>query len=157
MTQSDMIYFEDLAPGQEFPLGPKQVSREEIIEFASEFDAQPMHLDEEAGKASILGGLAASGWHSCAMMMRMIIDAYLLRVASEGAPGVDFVNWKRPVLVGDILTGRAIVQKTRRSNSRPSIGIVEFRVELYNQRGELVLESENPSMVRLGNTGGIDP
>ena len=148
MTQSDMIFFEDLEPGRTFPLGPKLVSREEVIEFASEFDAQPMHLDEEAGKASILGGLAASGWHSCAMMMRMIYDSVLHRMASEGAPGVEYVSWRRPVLVGDTLSGQTIVLEARRSQSRPAIGIVKFRMELVNQRGELVLESEYPSMIR---------
>jgi len=154
MTQSDLMYFDDLEPGQSFPLGPKQVSRDEVIEFAAEFDAQPMHLDEEAGKASILGGLAASGWHTCALMMRMIIDSFLDRMASEGGPGVDFVSWKRPVLADDTLSGQTTILEARRSQSRPLIGIVRFRVELFNQRGELVLESEYPSMIRARNPAG---
>jgi len=149
MSDDDLLHFEDLSPGTVFPLGPKHVSADEIIAFAMEFDAQPMHLDEEAGKNSILGGLAASGWHSCSMMMRMMSDSYLLRTAAEGAPGVDFVKWKKPVLAGDILTGETRVIDSRELKSRPGIGIVSLRHELRNQKGETVLESENPVMVRL--------
>src|SRR6187551_2839349 len=101
--------YEDFVEGATFGLGTKSVTAEEIIEFASEFDPQPMHLDEEAGKASILGGLSASGWHTCAIFMRMICDAYLLDSTSQGAPGVDHVKWRRPVLAGDTLGGRGTV------------------------------------------------
>lgn len=148
MPDDDLLHFEDLHSGQVFPLGPKTVSAEEIIAFASEFDAQPMHLDAEAGRNSILGGLAASGWHSCSMMMRMMADSYLLRMAAEGAPGVDYVKWKKPVLAGDVLEGETRVLEARPSKSRPTIGIVSLRHELRNQRGETVLESENPVMLR---------
>ncbi len=149
MPNDDLLHFEDLSPGIEFPLGPKSVSTDEIIAFAMEFDAQPMHLDAEAGRKSILGGLAASGWHTCAMMMRMMIDSYLLRMAAEGAPGIDFVKWKKPVLAGDVLAGETRVLDRRELKSRPGIGIVSFRHELRNQNGETVLESENPIMLRL--------
>ena len=81
--------YEDFAEGASITLGTKQVTAAEIIEFASEFDAQPMHLDEEAGRASILGGLSASGWHTCAMFMRMMCDAFLLDSTSQGAPGIE--------------------------------------------------------------------
>ena len=97
--------YEDFVEGASIDLGTKLVTAAEIIEFASEFDPQPMHLDEAAGKASILGGLAASGWHTCAMFMRMLCDAFLLDSTSQGAPGIDQVKWKRPVLAGDTLTG----------------------------------------------------
>lgn len=148
-AQQDLIHFEDMSPGTEYPLGPKQVTAEEIVEFASEYDPQPMHLDAGAGEATILGGLAASGWHSCAMMMRMMSDSYLLRAAAEGAPGLDYVKWKRPVLAGDVLSGETRVLDRRQSKSRPEIGIVSLRHELRNQRGETVLVSENPVMLRL--------
>ncbi|MEX3011983.1 MaoC family dehydratase [Hoeflea sp. TYP-13] len=134
---------EDFTPGREFELGPYPVSADEIIEFASEFDPQPMHLDEEAGKASILGGLSASGWHICAMMMRMLIDGYILDSTSQGAPGVEYCNWKRPVLAGDTLHGKSTVLSSRSLKSRPGIGAVEFSHELFNQRGELVCTSAN--------------
>lgn len=143
------LYYEDLEPGMTFDLGPRNVARDEIIAFAMEFDTQPMHLDEAAANGSLLGGLAASGWHTCSMMMRMMTDSYIPRMAAEGAPGVDFVKWRRPVLAGDILKGKALVLDRRRSRSRPDIGIVNMRHVLTNQRDEVVLESENPIMVRL--------
>lgn len=150
---TDMIHFEDLAPGTRFPLGPKEVTREEVVAFAAEFDPQPFHLDETAGKASVLGGLAASGWHSCAMMMRMIWDSHLHKVASEGSPGIEYLKWKRPVLIGDTLTGETRVDELRRSKSRATLGIVTFVNVLKNQRGEVVLESRHPALIRVRNAG----
>jgi acyl dehydratase len=138
--------FEDFVEGGEIDLGAKDVTAEEIIEFAGEFDPQPMHLDEAAGKASILGGLSASGWHTCAIFMRLLCDAFLLNSTSQGAPGVDRIKWKKPVLAGDRLNGRTTVLSRRESKSRPSIGLVAFRSELFNQRGEPVFELENTVM-----------
>lgn len=145
MTDKKWAY-EDLAEGLLIELGPKQVEAAEIIEFASEFDAQPMHLDEEAGKASILGGLSASGWHTCSMFMRMMCDAFLLDSTSQGAPGIEYARWKKPVLAGDTLTGRSTVVAKRLSKSRPELGFVTFRHELFNQKGENVFELENTGM-----------
>ena len=138
--------FEDFVEGSIIPLGDKHVSAEEIVEFASEFDPQPMHLDEEAGKASILGGLSASGWHTCAIYMRLIADAFILDSTSQGAPGIDRIKWKRPVLAGDTLTGTVTVLGKRVSKSRPGLGFVAMRTELTNQQGEVVLELENSIM-----------
>jgi acyl dehydratase len=138
--------FEDFAVGATIDLGSKHVTAAEIIEFASEFDYQPMHLDEDAGKASILGGLSASGWHTCAMFMRMMCDAFLLDSTSQGAPGVDYVRWKKPVLAGDSLSGTSTVTAVRASASRPGLGFVTVRHELVNQRGETVLELQNTGM-----------
>src|SRR5690606_24802880 len=104
------------------------------------------HLDEEAGKASILGGLSASGWHSCAMVMRMMGGAFLLDSTSQGAPGGEYVRWKRPVLAGDKLTGRTPIVARRASASRPNLGFVTLRHELFTQRGEQVLELEHAGM-----------
>jgi acyl dehydratase len=138
--------FEDFVEGGSIDLGARDVTAEEIIEFAREFDPQPMHLDEAAGKASILGGLSASGWHTCAMFMRLLCDAVLLDSTSQGAPGVDRVKWKKPVLAGDRLNGIATVLSKRESRSRPSIGLVAFHSEILNQRGESVFELENTAM-----------
>jgi len=138
--------FEDFVPGLTVDLGEKHVTAEEIVEFASEFDAQPMHLDEEAGKASLLGGLAASGWHTCSMLMRMMCDSFLLDSTSQGAPGVDVLRWRKPVLAGDTLKGSCTVLAARSSNSRPGLGLVTVRYFLVNQRGETVLEMENSGM-----------
>ena len=138
--------FEDFVEGTSIDLGSKTVSAAEIIAFASEFDPQPMHLDEAAGRASILGGLSASGWHTCAIFMRMMCDAFLLDSTSQGAPGIEYARWKKPVLAGDTLTGRSTVVARRSSNSRPRIGLVTFRHELFNQKGENVFELENTGM-----------
>jgi acyl dehydratase len=141
--------YEDLVEGHTIELGSKLVVADEIIEFASEFDAQPMHLDEESGKASILGGLAASGWHSCAMFMRLMCDGFLLDSTSQGGPSVDYMRWKRPVIAGDMLSARSTVVARRRSKSRPDLGFVTCRHEMTNQRGEIVLELENVGMFLL--------
>ncbi len=138
--------FEDFEEGASIELGTKQVTAAEIVDFASRFDAQPMHLDEEAGKASMLGGLAASGWHTCCMFMRLMCDGFLLDSTSQGSPGLDYARWRKPVLAGDTLTGRSIVTVKRESRSRPDIGFVTCRHELTNQRDEIVLEMQNTGM-----------
>ncbi|MBA1141979.1 MaoC family dehydratase [Mesorhizobium neociceri] len=145
--------YEDFAEGASIDLGAKKVSAAEIVEFAAEFDPQPMHLDEEAGRASILGGLAASGWHTCAIFMRMLCDAFLLDSTAQGAPGIDQVKWKKPVLEGDTLSGRTGVLAKRLSKSRPQLGLVTFRSELLNHRGESVFELENTVMFLTRETG----
>ncbi|MFB9952254.1 MaoC family dehydratase [Rhizobium puerariae] len=142
-------FFEDFTAGRVFPLAPKQVVASEIVEFATEFDPQPMHMNEEAGKASILGGLAASGWHTASMFMRMMFDGWLSRSSSEGSPGIEFMEWKKPVLAGDTLSGRSTVLESRPLRSRPGIGIVRFLHEVENQDGEVVMRGENPIMMRL--------
>jgi acyl dehydratase len=141
--------FEDLEIGLVLDLGSKTVTADEIVEFAREFDPQPMHLDEAAGKAGILGGLSASGWHTCSIYMRLVCDAFILQSTSEGAPGLEYVRWKKPVRPGDVLTGRAAIMTKRRSKSRPNIGFANCRGELENQKGEIVLEVENTGMFRL--------
>lgn len=138
--------FEDFEEGGTISLGTKVVTAAEIVEFAREFDTQPMHLDEEAGKASILGGLAASGWHTCCMFMRMMCDGFLLDSTSQGSPGLDYVRWKKPVLAGDTLTGRSRTIAKRTSKSRPGLGFITVQSELVNQRGEIVLELQNTGM-----------
>lgn len=148
-TVEPLLHYEDLEPGMTFPLGPMAVTAADIIAYAGEFDPQPMHLDEEAGKASILGGLAASGWHSCAMLMAMMAQSYVLRCAAEGAPGVDFVRWKKPVLAGDTLEGETTVLSRRVMRSRPHLGMIKLHHVVRNQLGETVLESENPFMIHL--------
>ena len=143
--------WEDLEPGLVVSLGSKHVTAGEIIEFAEEFDPQPMHLSAEAGKASILGGLSASGWHSCAMLMRLMYDGYFSNSTSQGSPGIDQMRWKKPVLAGDTLTGSIAVLGRRISRSRPDLGLVTARATLVNQRGEIVLEMENTAMFLLRN------
>lgn len=138
--------YEDLAEGSTIDLGTKVVTAAEIVEFASEFDPQPMHLDEEAGRASILGGLAASGWHTCSMFMRLLCDSLLLHSTSQGAPGLDYVRWKKPVHAGDMLQARCTILSKRMSSKRPNLGLVTMRSEMTNQRGEQVFELQNTGM-----------
>lgn len=138
--------YEDFQVGSSLELGSKLVSAGEIVEFASEFDPQPMHLDRAAGEASILGGLSASGWHICGMFMRMLCDALLLDSTSQGSPGIDEVKWKKPVLAGDRLTARSTVLDKRMSSSKPGLGLVSMRAEMVNQRGESVFELQNTGM-----------
>ncbi|WP_295809713.1 MaoC family dehydratase [uncultured Nitratireductor sp.] len=145
--------FEELEPGVTIPFGEKTVGADEIVAFASQFDAQPMHLDEEAGKASILGGLSASGWHSCAIFMRMLYDALLADSTSQGSPGITEARWKRPVIAGDTLTGHTTVLERRALKSRPGIGLVTFRHLVTNQKGETVMEIENPIMFKMRKAG----
>jgi acyl dehydratase len=147
------FYYEDFTPGKTIEYGPRLITREEIIAFAAQYDPQPMHLDEEAGRNSLLGGLGASGWHSCGIMMRMICDAFLLDAASLGAGSVDEVQWLRPIRPGDRLTLRCIVLETRTSRSRPELGIVHTRHELYNAHGEHVMTMVAPQMLRRRNPG----
>ncbi|MBI2718818.1 MAG: MaoC family dehydratase [Rhizobiales bacterium] len=137
---ADRLYFEDFTVGRAFDLGPYAVSKDEVISFAREFDPQLFHLDEAAAKASILGGLCASGWHNCAMLMRMMCDAYLNNAASLGSSGLSEVKWLRPVYVGETLVGRMTVLSARVSARRPEMGIVECRWDLFNERGEKKVE-----------------
>src|SRR5262249_21354700 len=101
---SDRLYHEDLVGGGADRVGLKEVTAEEIIAYGRAYDPQPMHTDPEAAKATPVGGLCASGWHTCAMMMRMVADGLLLRSASLGSPGMDEVRWRRPVWPGDVLS-----------------------------------------------------
>jgi acyl dehydratase len=143
-----MLYLEDFTPGRVLPLASCTLDAAAIIEFAGEFDPQPMHLDEEAGKASILGGLAASGWHTASLFMRMMYDGWLADSSSEGSPGIEFMKWKKPVIAGDTLSGQSTVVESRPLRSRPGIGLVKFLHEVTNQNGDVVMRGENPIMFR---------
>ena len=147
------LHFEDFTPGRTIEHGPRPVTREEIVAFAAQYDPQPMHLDEEAGRNSMLGGLGASGWHSCGIMMRMICDGFMLNSASMGAGGVEDVKWLRPIRPGDQLTLRATVLDVRISRSRSDMGIVRFLFEIFNGHGERVMTMITPSMLSRRNPG----
>ena len=133
------LYWEDFTPGSVTEYGPRLVTHEEIVAFAAEFDPQPMHLDEDAARATMLGGLAASGWHSCCLVMRMMADGFVLNSSSMGGPGVDEVRWLSPVRPGDRLTLRVRVLESRPSKSRPEMGLVRFAFALLNQTGTEVM------------------
>jgi acyl dehydratase len=133
------IYLDDLEPGQIHQLGRRLLSRDEIVAFASEWDPQPFHLDEEAAAASIYGGLIASGWHTVCVFMRLYADGLLARAAGMGSPGVDELRWLKPVRPGDTLAARLEVLEVRPSRSKPDRGIMRARAVTLNQHGEEVL------------------
>ena len=135
--------------GTEIPLGPKTVTKEEIIEFASEFDPIYFHLDEESAKNSMLGGLSASGFHACSMAMKMMCDAYINDSTSQGAPGVDEVKWLAPIYANDTISGSGKVVQSRRSKSRPNLLIIKFEFKFWNQNKVTVMEIENSAMFRI--------
>ena len=146
-------YFEDFNTSWTAEYGPRRVTREEMIGFAAQFDPQPMHLDEEAARGTMLGGLGASGWHTCCVMMKMIADGLLLDAASMGAPGIDEVRWLKPVRPGDSLTVRGSVLAARASQSKPDRGFVNFLWEVFNERDEKVMTLTCPQMLLRRNAG----
>lgn len=136
------LYWEDFVVGQTREFGRYVVAREAVLDFARQFDPQPFHLDDAAAKQSLFGRLAASGWHTCAMAMRMLCDGYLLDAASLGSPGIENLRWPHPVFPGDTLRMRSMVLASRPLASRPAVGIVRSRSEMLNQDGEIVLTME---------------
>jgi acyl dehydratase len=148
------LTFEDFLPGHFGTFGPRRVTREEMLAFAAEFDPQPMHLDEEAAKRSMLNGLSASGWHMCSIVMRMIFDGYVGRMASLGSPGVNEVRWLAPLRPGDDLMLDIEVMEARVSRSRPETGIVTFKGVVRNAAGQALCEMVWPMIVwrRAGTT-----
>jgi acyl dehydratase len=148
------LTFEDFPPGRFGTFGPRHVTREEILAFAAEFDPQPMHLDEEAAKLSLLKGLSASGWHLCSIMMRMMVDGFVGRTASLGSPGVNEVRWLAPLRPGDDLLLDVDVMEARVSRSRPETGIVMFRSMVRNATGQALCEMVSPIIIgRRGDAG----
>ena len=130
MSMAELWHFEDFAPGQIFSLGPYPVSKDEIIAYARDYDPQPQHLSEEGGRDSILGRLFASGWHVCAIAMRMLDDGIFLRSAFLSGLGVDETRWFKPVFADDVLSGTALVLDCRLSTSNATRGYVRMRVDL---------------------------
>jgi len=142
------LHWEDFETGTVGVYGPRLVTREEIVAFAAEFDPQPMHLDEAAASATLLGGLAASGWHSCCLLMRIIADGFINESHSMGAPGVDEVRWLKPLRPGTRVRVRATVLDKRASNSRPELGFVRGLFEMLDEQGEVLTTLESSLMVK---------
>jgi len=132
----ELLHFDDFEVGQVIDLGTYAVTAEEIREFAGEFDPQRFHLDEEAAEASLLGGLAASGWHVCALFMRLLAEGWLNKTASMGSNGVPEVKWLKPVYAGETLSGSVTILTKRVSAKRPEMGIFQCLFELINETGE---------------------
>ena len=146
-------YFEDFPLGQRFDAGTVSVSEDEIIAFARQYDPQPFHVDPVAARASIYGGLIASGWHTIALSMRLLIDHVFGHGGSMGSPGVDQIRWTRPVRPGDTLSVSTTVIEARLSRSKPDRGVMRFRVDVHNQHAEPVMELIGTSIMARRPTG----
>jgi acyl dehydratase len=147
------LHWEDFKPGTVAVYGPRLVTRQEIVAFAAEFDPQPMHLDEAAASATMLGGLAASGWHSCCLLMRIIADGLVNKTSSMGAPGVDEVRWLKPLRPGTQVRVRSTILETRASNSRPEVGFVRCRFEMIDEQDAVLTTLTSPLMLRRRDAG----
>ncbi|QOY96385.1 MaoC family dehydratase [Massilia sp. UMI-21] len=149
-------YFEDFHPGQEIDLGERTVSEEEIIAFARQFDPQPFHVDREAAGPSIYGGVIASGWHTCSLMMRMVVDGMMCSASSMGSPGLDGVRWLLPLRAGDTIRVRYLTTAVKASNSKPDRGVVWSTWIAINQHGQDICTIEGMGMFGKRPAGGLD-
>jgi acyl dehydratase len=143
----NMRYFEDFKPGEVIELGSRTITKEAIVAFATEFDPQVFHVDEEAAKRTIYGGLLASGWHTGSLLMRLLYEGLLKGTVSLGSPGIDELRWLRPVRPGDTLSARMTVTESIPSRSKPDRGIIRSVLEMRNQHGEVVLTLRGMSLL----------
>jgi acyl dehydratase len=150
-------YWEDMTVGQTRDLGTVTPTAEEIIAFATQFDPQPFHLDEEAAKASVFGALCASGWHTCAMAMRLMVNNFLCEASSLGSPGLENIKWLKPVFPGDTLRLKHTVIESRPMRKRPDVGLVRTKWDMVNQHGEPVLHMEGYGMFRRRHPAAPTP
>lgn len=144
-------HYEDIVVGASHDYGAYPVTKEEIFAFAHAYDPQPHHIDEEAAKLSLVKGLCASGWHSCAMFMRMFYDGMLADAASMGGPAIDQVKWMKPVRPGHVLKARSTCVEKRVMRSRPGVGICKMQHEMFNQDDELLMTMENSFFIAVRN------
>jgi len=149
----DKRYFKDYIEGTVHNLGSIAVDQDELIAFARRFDPQSFHTDRELAKDSVFGGLIASGWHTCALMMRLFVGNYLTHVASLASPGVDELRWLKPVRSGDTLSVRVTVLKAAPSRSKPDRGAVTSFIEVFNQTGETVMTMKAVNMIAKRTPG----
>jgi acyl dehydratase len=148
MKSQDPRYWEDYEIGMKYPLGSTGFTAEEIVEFARRFDPQTFHVDPEAAKASLFGGLCASGWHVAAKLMRLFVDNYVDKRTALGSPGLDELRWLKPVRPGDTLTAWVECASKVPSRSRPTMGVIHEHWNATNQNGELVMTAKGINMVR---------
>ncbi|MFP4626048.1 MAG: MaoC family dehydratase [Natronomonas sp.] len=146
-------YFEDIEVGSVYETGSYEMTTDEIKEFAGQYDPQPFHTNEEAAKESIFGELVASGWHTAAVCMRLLVDDYLDEETSMGARGVDELRWVNPVYPGDRIRVEVEVIERWPSESRPEMGHVRSKLVGYNQDDEPVIEWKSLAMVRRRSSG----
>ena len=150
-SSAKRYYWEDFPVGLVLPLGSTTVTREAVLAFAGQFDPQPFHLDDAAAEASLFKKLSASGWHTCAMTMRLMCDGYLNDSAGLGSPGVDELRWLKPVYPGDTISAEMTVLESRVMNSKPHVGLVLSRWRVFNQDGADVMTMQGWGMFGLRN------
>jgi acyl dehydratase len=153
MNPSALLHWEDFPVGTVMEMGGATVTRDEIVAFARQFDPQPFHLDEEAARHSLFGGLAASGWHTAALAMRMWCDGVLSRAASNGSPGVEKLRWLKPVRPGDTLRLRIRVVEARPMASKPHLGLMRSEWTVVNQAEEPVMTLDGWGILRRRGAG----
>jgi acyl dehydratase len=152
-----MQYYEDLILGRTQSFGNYAVTREEVIEFATKYDPQAFHLDDAAAAKTHFGRLSASGWHTCAMTMRMVVENLEAnKQAGLGSPGVDEIRWLKPVYPGDTLRVESTLTEKRRSKSRPEMGIVRGATRVFNQHDDVVMTYNTLGLVATRDPGGAD-
>lgn len=148
-----MQYFEDIEIGAVRDLGHHTFTEAAIIDFARQFDPQPFHIDPVAAKTSAFGGIIASGWHTAATVMRMIVDSAEEVEASLGSPGFDDLAWLKPVRPGDTIRAHMTCTEKAPSRSRPGIGSGRFLIEAFNQKDELVMHYTSIAIFRFRKAG----
>lgn len=141
--------FAEFRAGQQIHAGPYRLSEDELLQFARAYDPQWFHTDAQAAGAGRFGGLIASGWHTCGIAMRLATEAALHGSESFASPGLAYVKWTHPVRPGDALSLRATVIETRRARRQPTLGILRWRWQLFNQSGVEVLDLEATSLFDL--------
>jgi acyl dehydratase len=144
------VYFEDIVVGSKAAFGSYAVTREEVIEFAQQYDPQPFHLDDEAAAQTHFGRLSASGWHTCAMTMAMLVENLkAMKQAGLGSPGVDELRWLKPVYPGDTLRCETEVIEKTQSRSRPEMGSFRSKLVVFNQHDEMVMRFISIGLIRV--------
>ena len=149
-SDQGLVYFEDLKIGAKASFGRYEVTREEVIDFASKYDPQPFHLSDEAAAQTHFGRISASGWHTCAMVMRMLVDNMTQnRQAGLGSPGLDELRWLKPVYPGDVLRLETELLSKKQSQSRPEMGSFQSVVSVFNQDGVKVCSMKSIGLIRV--------
>lgn len=148
----DERYFEDYIPGMVHRFGEQRVTAQDIVDFARRYDPQDFHTDPAKAAETVFGGLIASGWMTGSLMMRMYADHYLTHNASLASPGIDELRWPMPVRPDDVLSARVTILEARRSASKPDRGIVRSKIEVLNQRDEVVMSMLALNMIGCRNT-----
>jgi acyl dehydratase len=153
----DLLYFEDLKIGTRSSFGRYEVTREEVLEFARKYDPQPFHLSDEAAAQTHFGRISASGWHTCAMTMAMLVENLKNnRQAGLGSPGQDELRWHKPVYPGDVLRVETELLEKTRSRSRPEMGSMRSKIRVFNQNDELVMSMTGIGLIAVRNPGQRD-